>query len=91
MSTKTSLHHVEEAVENREVTLGASLDIEGAFNGTSFDIITEAAKQHCLGELSLCCVVGELELHLQEKLWRGLWPGAVHMFTFYQMCCAAWV
>jgi hypothetical protein len=31
-------------VENREVTLGAFLDIEGAFDSTSFDITTKAAK-----------------------------------------------
>jgi hypothetical protein len=45
-STETALHHVithiEEAVENREVTLGAFLDIEGAFDSTSFDIITNS-------------------------------------------------
>jgi hypothetical protein len=38
--------HIEEAVENSEVTLEAFLDIEGAFDSTSFDIITKAAKQH---------------------------------------------
>jgi hypothetical protein len=45
-----SLHHVithtGEALENREVTFGAFLDIEGAFDNTSFYIITETAKQH---------------------------------------------
>jgi hypothetical protein len=49
-STETALHHVithiEEAVDNREVTLGAFLDIEGAFESTSFDI-TKAAKWLC--------------------------------------------
>ena len=39
---ETALHHVitniQEAVENREVTLGAFLHIKGAFDGTSFDI-----------------------------------------------------
>jgi hypothetical protein len=53
-STETALHHVithiEEAVENREVTLGAFLDIEGAFDSTSFDIITKADKWHGLGD-----------------------------------------
>lgn len=41
--------HIEEAVENQEVTLGACLDIEGAFDSTSFDLKTKAAKQHRLG------------------------------------------
>jgi hypothetical protein len=53
-SPKTTLHHViahtEEAVENREVTLRAFLDIWGAADSTSFDI-TKAAKQHWLGEM----------------------------------------
>jgi hypothetical protein len=35
--------HIEEAVENSEVTLGAFLDIEGVFDSTSFDTITKAA------------------------------------------------
>jgi hypothetical protein len=56
-STETALHHVitriEEAVENREVTLGAFLDIEGAFHSTSYSIIIEAAKRHGL-EDTIC-------------------------------------
>jgi hypothetical protein len=39
-SNETALHHVmthvEEAVKNSKVTLGAFLDIEGAFDSTSF-------------------------------------------------------
>jgi hypothetical protein len=53
-STETTLHHVitciEEAVENREVTLGAFLDIEGALDITSHSIIIEAAKRHGLDD-----------------------------------------
>jgi hypothetical protein len=41
--------YIEEEVENSKVTLGAFLDIEGAFDSTSFDIITKAAKWHGLG------------------------------------------
>jgi hypothetical protein len=56
-STETAQHHVitciEEAVENREVTLGAFLDIEGAFDSTSHSIIIEAAKRHGL-EDTIC-------------------------------------
>jgi hypothetical protein len=48
-ATETVLHHVikhtEKAVENREVTLGAFLDIEGAFDRNSFYITTNAPKQ----------------------------------------------
>jgi hypothetical protein len=42
--------HIEEAVENRDVTLGAFLDIEGAFDSISFDIITNVAKWQGLGD-----------------------------------------
>jgi hypothetical protein len=95
-STETALHHVithiEQGVENREVTLGAFLDIEGAFDSTSFDIITKAAKwmaletQAVLGS-ALCWVAGKSQPRLQEKLWRGLWPGSVHRGEFYRLCC----
>jgi hypothetical protein len=51
-SNETTLHpaitHIEEAVENREDTLGAFLDIEETFNSTSFDILTKAAERHGL-------------------------------------------
>jgi len=58
MSTATTLHHVitysiEEAVENREVTLGALLVIGGAFDSTPFNNMTKAAKQHELEDIYL--------------------------------------
>jgi retron-type reverse transcriptase len=37
-------------VENREVTSGAFLDIEEAFDSTSHSIIIEAAKRHGFGD-----------------------------------------
>jgi hypothetical protein len=56
-STETALHQViaciEEAVENRVVTLGAFLDIEGVSDNTSHSIIIEAAKRHGL-EDTIC-------------------------------------
>jgi hypothetical protein len=56
-STETALHHVitriEEAVENREVTLRGFMDIEGAVDSTSHSIIIEAAKRHGL-EDTIC-------------------------------------
>jgi hypothetical protein len=51
--------HTEEAVENREVTLAAFLDIEAAFDNTSFDIITKAAKWHGLGDM-ICCWISSM-------------------------------
>ena len=62
-STETALHLVimliEEAVENREVTLGAFQDIKGAFYSTSFDIITKAAKWLVLGD-TICWWIGSV-------------------------------
>ena len=37
--------HIQEAVENREVTHVAFLDTEGAFDSNSFYIIIKVAKQ----------------------------------------------
>ena len=51
--------HIKEAVENREVTLGAFLDTEGAFDSTPFDIITKAAKRHGL-EDTICHWIGSM-------------------------------
>lgn len=36
---------------------------------------------HNLGGSAPCWVAGKLQSHLQEKLWKGLWPRAVHMGT----------
>jgi hypothetical protein len=57
--------HTEEAVENKEVTLGAFLDVEGAFDNTSFDTTIKAAKRmgleaRSVGVLALCWVAGKL-------------------------------
>jgi hypothetical protein len=61
-STETTLHHVithtEEAVDNREVTLGAFLDIDGAFDSTSFGI-KKAARRHGLGD-TICRRIGSM-------------------------------
>jgi hypothetical protein len=98
--TETALHHVithiEEAVENSKVTLGAFLGIEGAFDSTSFDIITKAAKQHGL-EDTIChwigSVLGSRKITatlagetLEESVARAVCRGA-----FYCLCCGAWL
>ena len=53
VATETALDHVithiEELVENGEVTLRAFLDTEGAFHSSSFDIVTNVVKWHGLG------------------------------------------
>jgi hypothetical protein len=49
-STETALHNVvtrtENAVEYKDIALGAFLDMEGAFDRTSFDKIKQAAERH---------------------------------------------
>jgi hypothetical protein len=49
-STETALHNVvtpsEYAVKHKDIALGAFLDIEEAFDITSFDIIKQAAERH---------------------------------------------
>jgi hypothetical protein len=49
-SPETALHNVvtriENAIEHRDIALGAFLDIVGAFDRTSFDIIKQATERH---------------------------------------------
>jgi hypothetical protein len=49
-STETALHNVvtriESATEYKDIALGAFLDIERAFDRTSFDTIKQAAEKH---------------------------------------------
>jgi hypothetical protein len=49
-STETALHNVvtrvESAIEYKDIAFGAFLDIEGAFDRTSFDTIEQAAGKH---------------------------------------------
>jgi hypothetical protein len=98
--TETAMHHAithtEEAVESREVTLGAFLDIEEAFDSTSFDIITKAAKQHGLGD-TICRWIGymlgsrKITATLAGETLEGSWSEAVHRGRFYRLCCGAWL
>jgi hypothetical protein len=56
-STETALHNVvtriEYAIEQKDIALGAFLDIEGAFDRTSFDTIKQAAERHGI-EPAIC-------------------------------------
>jgi hypothetical protein len=49
-STETALHnvvtHTESAIKYQEIALRAFLDTEGAFDRTSFDVLTQAAERH---------------------------------------------
>jgi hypothetical protein len=49
-SIETAIHnvvtHIESAIKHKDIALGAFLDIEGALDRTSFDIIDQAAEKH---------------------------------------------
>jgi hypothetical protein len=55
--TEIALHNVvtrtENAIEHKDIALGAFLDIEGVFNRTSFDTIKQAAERHGI-EATIC-------------------------------------
>jgi len=57
MSTETALfqvvHRLEKSLNHKETALGAFLDIEGAFDNTSFNAIITAARERGLEEI--CC------------------------------------
>ena len=57
MSTETALyqvvHKLEKCLEQKEIALGAFLDIVGAFNNISFNAIITAARDYGLEET--CC------------------------------------
>jgi hypothetical protein len=44
---------IEYAIEHKDIALGAFLDIEGAFDRTSFDMIKQAAERHGI-EHAIC-------------------------------------
>jgi hypothetical protein len=76
LSTETALQqaitHVEEAVENWKVTLGAFLHIEGALDSTSFDIITGCqtawARRHDLSMLQVHAAWQENDGHTRTRV-----------------------
>lgn len=53
-SCDSALHQlvsrIEEAIEHKEVALGTFLDIEGAFNNTTYDAMLKAAERHGVDE-----------------------------------------
>jgi hypothetical protein len=79
-STETALYNVvtgiEYAIEHKEITLGAFLDIEEAFDRTSFDTIEQAAKRHGI-ELAVCrWICAMLESKNISATLSGDAPGA---------------
>jgi hypothetical protein len=76
-STETALHnvvtHIENAVEHKDIALGAFLDIEGAFDGTSFDTIIQAAERHGI-EPAICRWICSM---LESRSIRGTLSGEI--------------
>jgi hypothetical protein len=64
-SVETALHRlvvrVEKALDQQEVALGAFLDIEGAFNNTSYDTMRTALARHGVGHTIVGWVRATLE------------------------------
>ena len=77
VSTETALfqvvHRLEKSLNHEEIALGAFLDIEGAFDNTSFNAITTAAREHGLEETSYRWVRSKLESRLvHTPLWEAV-------------------
>jgi len=97
---ETILHHVitliKEAVEHRVVTLGAFQDIRGAFDSTSFDIITKAAKWHVLGDMT-CWWIGsvlggqKITTTFAGETLEGSVARACPQGAFYCLCCGTFL
>jgi hypothetical protein len=75
MSTETALFHVVQRLEksssDKELALGAFLDIEGAFDKTSFNAITTAARECGLEETCCRWVKSMLESRLVHSSLMG--------------------
>jgi hypothetical protein len=74
-STETALHNVvtriENAIEHRDIAFGAFLDIEGAFDITSFDTIKKAAVRHGI-DPAICRWISAM---LESRYIRATLPG----------------
>jgi hypothetical protein len=75
MSTETALFQVvkrlERSLEHKEVALGAFLDIEGAFDNTSFKTIITAARERGLEETCCRWIESMLECRLVHATLTG--------------------
>jgi len=68
MSTETALfqvvHRLEKSLNHKEIAVGTFLDIEGAFDNTSFSAIIMAARQRGLEETCYMWVRSMLQSRL---------------------------
>jgi hypothetical protein len=75
VSTETALfqvvHRLEKSLNHKEIALGAFLDIEGAFDNTSFNAIITAAREHGLEETCSRWIRSMLESRLVHTSIMG--------------------
>jgi hypothetical protein len=75
MSTKTALfqvvHRLEKSLKHKEMALGAFLDIEGAFDNTSFNAMVGAARGCGLEETCCRWIRSMLESRLMHAFLTG--------------------
>jgi hypothetical protein len=87
-STETALNNmvtrIEYGIEHRAMALGAFLDIEGAFDRTSFDIIKQAAERHGIDPTICRWICAMLESRNITVTLSGETLGAVAVRGFPQ-------
>jgi hypothetical protein len=75
MSTETALfkvvHRLEKSLKHKEIALGAFLDIEGAFDNTSFDTMVGAARGRGLEDTCCRWIRSMLESRLVHAFLNG--------------------
>jgi hypothetical protein len=98
-STETALHQlvvrVDRVLEQQDIALGVFLDIEGAFNNTSYDSITAALDKHGVSPTNVRWIRATLEgrrtTATQEESPGVLrWPVVVHKVAYYHPYYGAW-
>jgi len=65
------VHRLEKCLEHREIALGAFLDIEGAFDNTSFNTIITASRERGLEETCCRWIRSMLECRLVHISFMG--------------------
>jgi hypothetical protein len=76
---ETALHQlvvrVEKALDQQEIALGVFLDIEGAFNNTSYDSMCTALTRHGVDPTIVRWIRGTLEGRLATATLGGITRG----------------
>jgi hypothetical protein len=90
-STETALHNVvtciENAIQYKDIALGAFLHIEGAFDRTTFDTIIQAAGRHGI-EPAICKWICAM---LESRNISATLSGETHRVSAARGCPQGWV